>query len=114
MIRTGRVKSLTEESLNGPNKSKKTKLSKKESRLIQVVLVLAVIVTTCNFPRLLVTIAQHTVPELELEEYKNLDMTMWTIVEFLSTACTACNILVYVLLNTSYKLKLIGILKLSL
>ncbi|KAH9504130.1 hypothetical protein Btru_065080 [Bulinus truncatus] len=80
-----------------------TKLSTKEQQLVKVVLFLAVLLTVCNVPNLIVLIVHHSLPYLQTSQFANIETFMFEIADLFNTMYSSFNIIVYLRLNSNYR-----------
>lgn len=81
-----------------------SKLSAKESRLVKVVLFLAIILFICNVPRFLAVYAKQLFVKVSIDqEYGNLYVLLWNLAAFAGIVNSSVNIFVYLIINRSYR-----------
>lgn len=78
-------------------------LSQRERRLVKVVLLLAIVLTSCNVPRFMVIAIHHLFPGMNIGAYQNLNTILWDISYIAGTIYCSSTIFIYLTLNTSYR-----------
>ncbi|XP_059155778.1 uncharacterized protein LOC131940891 [Physella acuta] len=78
-------------------------LSQRERRLVKVVLLLALVLTSCNVPRFMVIAIHHLFPGMNIGAYQNLNTILWDISYIAGTIYCSSTIFIYLKLNTSYR-----------
>ncbi|BFZ25331.1 hypothetical protein BsWGS_28370 [Bradybaena similaris] len=80
-----------------------SRLSRRERKLVKVVLYLGIILTVCNLPRAISTAVCHTLPGMDPGIKDNLNTTLWVTVSAIGSVGCTVNSFVYFSLNKKYK-----------
>lgn len=103
LTKSSHVRRNNDAQFTGESDISQTALSLRERRLIKIVVLLSVLLTVCNIPRLCFTVLYYTVPGMTTEAYLKINTFLWEISSFICSLSCFGNFFIYYVLNSKYR-----------